>query len=84
MKNTYQIIFNSKPGFVIRIALLLERRSYEIESLEIVPSEKTGCSEMLLKVKGCVLKSDQILKQISKLVDVVYVEELKLLEYSHA
>ena len=84
MKNTYHIIFNSKPGFVIRIALLLERRSFEIESLEIEPSEKTGCSEMLLKVKGCDEKKDQILKQISKLIDVVYVEELQVLEYSHA
>lgn len=84
MNITYNIIYNTKPGFVIRVALILERRAYEIQSLEVYPSEKNGCSEMLLKVNGSPEKSEQIVKQIAKLIDVIYIEEEKIMEYSHA
>ena len=83
MKFTYNIVFNTKQGFFIRIALLLERRGFDIESLEISPSAKEGCSEMLLKVNGPSEKAEQVMKQISKLIDVVYVEEVTAYQYAH-
>jgi acetolactate synthase-1/3 small subunit len=82
MNHTYSIMYNTKPGFVIRVALILERRGFDIESLIIAEAEMKGYSEMILKVKGSAEKSDQIIKQLSKLIDVIYVEEIKELEYA--
>jgi acetolactate synthase I/III small subunit len=68
------ILFSNKPGTIIRIALILERRGFIIETLETSPS-LDGHSQMMLTVKGSPEKFEQILKQLSKLVDVISVKE---------
>jgi acetolactate synthase small subunit len=76
MDKRYKIAihFSNKPGAIIRIALILERRGFIIESLETFPSLE-GHSQMFLSIKGSTEKFEQILKQLSKLVDVMSAEE---------
>jgi acetolactate synthase-1/3 small subunit len=74
------VLFNPKPGFVIRVALILERRSFEIKSLAITTEVKNGFSEMFIRIEGDRGRLDQVIRQLSKLIDVLYVEEVKDLE----
>lgn len=75
MEYYFSILFNSKPGFVIRVALILERRGFEIQSLTIQHHQES-VAEMILKVSGVEEKKDQVIKQISKLIDVLEVSEV--------
>jgi acetolactate synthase I/III small subunit len=74
IRHSIIINFSNKPGAIIRIALILERRGFIIETLETFPSFD-GYSQMLLTVKGSPEKFEQILKQLSKLIDVISAEE---------
>jgi acetolactate synthase I/III small subunit len=76
MKTLHQISMQiiNNPGIVIRVALVLERRAYSIMSLNIIPAAD-GNAEMKIVVAGDPAKIDQIIKQLSKLIDVYYVTE---------
>ena len=80
MEYLLSITYNQKPGFVIRIALILERRNFEIKSLIIEEKESYKFSEMKLKVYGPEEKIEQVEKQIAKLIDVVRVEKFMEME----
>ena len=81
MDYSFSLIFNNKPGFVIRVALILERRSFSIKSLFINSEFNNQFSEMFLTISGPELKYEQVQKQLLKLIDVVSLkEEAKLLQ----
>lgn len=69
------ITFINNPGFVIRIALILERRGFALQSVRIT-DETPGMSALELQGQGDSTKKDQIIKQIEKLVDVKSVKDL--------
>lgn len=64
----------NNAGSVVRVALVMERRSYSIESLQIKSSSE-NYSEMQLIVSGDPEKWEQVQKQLAKLVDVISVRE---------
>jgi acetolactate synthase-1/3 small subunit len=78
METLHQISmhFINNPGIVIRVALVLERRAYSIMSLNIIPSPDGNHAEMKIVAMGNPAKLDQIIKQLSKLIDVYYVSEI--------
>jgi acetolactate synthase small subunit len=63
------ITFINNPGFIIRVALILERRGFTIQSLKVT-DEISGQSRLDLLTMGDPLKKDQVIKQIEKLIDV--------------
>ena len=70
------IKFINRQGNIIRVALVLERRSYAIKSLNIYPlNDDSGYSEMHLEIRGEDAKFDQIKKQLSKLIDIIEVKD---------
>ena len=69
---TLQLVNN--PGCIIRVALVLERRGYAIESLQMKSSSEEY-TEMYLVTSGDPQKLEQIQKQLSKLIDVLSVRE---------
>ena len=77
MQTLHQISmhFINNPGIVIRVALVLERRAYSIMSLNIIPATDGKHAEMKIVASGNPAKMDQIIKQLSKLIDVYYVSE---------
>ncbi|MES2733450.1 MAG: acetolactate synthase small subunit [Bacteroidota bacterium] len=83
--HTFAICFSHKPGMILRIALVLERRGYTIESLfTTTEPHNPGYSEMVLTVKGDPSKLAQVTKQLAKLIDVLTVKELKKVYYAVA
>ncbi len=61
-----------KPGVLVRIALVFSRRGYNIESLVVSPSARGGFSRMTITCSGDPTTLEQIIRQLTKLVDVVH------------
>lgn len=72
------------PGIVIRIAMVLERRAYSIQSLKIKKEAHDGLCLIHLKAEGSEQKKEQIIKQLSRLVDVFFVTEVSQKSYQAA
>ena len=78
MQHTFSILYAKKPAILIRLALVLERRGYTIESMSTSPCESNPeYWEMLITSEGDPAKLEQVTKQLTKLIDVFAVRVLK-------
>lgn len=71
--HTISILVRNKPGVLVRVALVFSRRGYNIESLVVSPDVVNGeFSRMTITCSGDPETLEQIIKQCTKLVDVVH------------
>lgn len=70
--HTISLLVHDKPGVLVRIALVFARRGYNIESLVVSPGARGGFSRMTITCSGDLASLEQIIKQLSKLIDVVH------------
>jgi acetolactate synthase I/III small subunit len=68
--------FNNNPGMIIRAALVFERRGHAISSLKINQHAGQKEAEMLIKASGDPARTEQIIRQLGKLIDVISVKQL--------
>jgi acetolactate synthase-1/3 small subunit len=73
MKHTLVALMEDKPGVLNRVSSLFRRRNYNIDSLTVGHSEMPGISRMTIVVNGDAHVVDQVVKQLSKLVNVTQV-----------
>jgi len=73
MKHTLVALMEDKPGVLNRVSSMFRRRNYNIESLTVGHSETQGISRMTIVVNGDVRVVDQVVRQLSKLVNVTHV-----------
>ena len=73
--HTLSVYVANKPGVLARIAQVFARRGYNIDSLVVSPSTDGRYSRMTIAAKGSVEGLDQIIKQVSKLVDVLHCKD---------
>lgn len=71
------VLVNNEFGVLTRIAGLFARRGYNIDALSVAETENPALSRMTVVVGGDDYVLDQIVKQLSKQVDVRHVERLK-------
>ena len=76
MKHTLSVTVQDRPGALTRITTMFARRGFNIESLAVGPTERTGVSCITLRVDCTQHSLEQIEKQIHKLVNVLRVTEL--------
>lgn len=76
MKHTLSVVVEDRPGALTRITTMFARRGFNIESLAVGPTERTGVSCITLRVDCTQHTLEQIEKQIHKLVNVLRVTEL--------
>ena len=76
--HTLSVLVENKPGVLARIAGLLARRGYNIESLAVGPTERPELSRITLQV-GVENQQylEQITKQLNKLIEVLKIVELE-------
>jgi len=77
MKHTIAVIVENKSGALTRIAGLFSRRSFNIESLSVGATDNPNYSRMTLSVQGDEEVLEQVIKQLSKLINVIRVSELE-------
>ncbi|NNL84842.1 MAG: acetolactate synthase small subunit, partial [Myxococcales bacterium] len=70
--HTLSVFVNNKPGVLVRVALVFSRRGYNIESLVVSPAARGEFSRMTIVCTGDRETLEQIIKQLSKLIDVVH------------
>lgn len=70
--HTMSLFVADKPGVLVRVALVFARRGYNIESLVVSPAKEVGFSRMTITSSGDPATLQQIIKQLTKLVDVVH------------
>jgi acetolactate synthase-1/3 small subunit len=71
----FSLVTRDKPGVLVRIALVFARRGYNIDGLAVSPGATDGFARMTIMSHGDPENSDQIIKQLAKLVDVVFVTD---------
>lgn len=72
---TFSLVVADRPGVLVRIALVFARRSYNIESLAVSPGAMEGFARMTIVSRGDPGNADQMVKQLAKLIDVVFVTD---------
>src|SRR6185295_4301596 len=71
--HTISILVRNKPGVLVRVALIFSRRGYNIESLVVSADVTNGqFSRMTITCSGDPDTLEQIIKQLTKLIDVVH------------
>jgi acetolactate synthase-1/3 small subunit len=69
--HTLSVYVSNKPGALARIAQVFSRRGFNIESLVVSPAVDGNFSRMTISCSGDPSGLDQIIKQVSKLIDVL-------------
>jgi acetolactate synthase-1/3 small subunit len=77
LKHTLAVLALNKPGVLARISGLLSRRAFNIESITAGHTEEPSVSRLTLVVQGDDRVIDQVVKQVSKLIDILKVEHLE-------
>ena len=67
----------NKPGVLHSISNMFRRRDFNIESITVGPTEQHDLSRMTITVNGDEKTLEQVVKQMSKLIDVVKVSRLE-------
>ncbi|WP_202080916.1 acetolactate synthase small subunit [Caldalkalibacillus salinus] len=76
MRRVVSVIVNNSSGVLARLSGLFARRSFNIESLTVGTTEDPTLSRVTLVVHGDVATTEQVIKQLYKLVDVLKVTDL--------
>ena len=80
MKHTIAVIVENKSGVLTRIAGLFSRRSFNIDGLSVGATDNPNYSRMTISVEGNEEVLEQVIKQLSKLINVIRVSELSYAE----
>ena len=75
-KHTLIALVEDRPGVLNRVASLIRRRSFNIESIAVGHSELPGLSRMTIVVDGATTAVEQVRKQLDKLIEVVKVTDI--------
>jgi acetolactate synthase-1/3 small subunit len=78
MRHIISILLQNEAGALARVAALFSTRGYNIESLNVAPTEHPEISRLTLVTTGSDEVIDQINKQLLKLVDVVNTADMTM------
>lgn len=76
-RHTLSVLVEDTPGVLARVAALFSRRSFNIESLAVGPTEMPDVSRMTIVVNVDDLPLEQVTKQLNKLINVLKIVELE-------
>lgn len=75
--HTIGLVVVNKPGMLMRICQVFARRGFNIDSLVVSPDLESRYSQMIITAQGNAQDLDQIIKQVSKLIDVIHASECR-------
>jgi acetolactate synthase-1/3 small subunit len=79
MKYTLSVLVEDESGVLTRIAGLFARRSFNIDSLAVGPTEKRGISRITMVVPSDHRTIEQLTNQLYKLVNILKVQDITYL-----
>ena len=75
------MVVENKFGVLTRIAGLFSGRGYNIDTLNVGPTQDPKTSRMTVVTRGDDATLEQIVKQLNKLPDVIHVQDFREGEY---
>ncbi len=81
MKHVITALVENQPGVLARIIGLISGRGYNIESLNVAPTQDPDESRLTMTVPGDDKVLEQVIKQLDKLIDVIKVTDLTTKRY---
>lgn len=78
MRHVISVLLQNEVGALTRLTCLFSTRGYNIESLNVAPTEDPAISRLTLVTKGSDAALEQIAKQVGKLIDVVDMHDMTL------
>lgn len=81
MRHTISVLMENKFGVLTRVAGLFSGRGYNIDTLNVGPTDDPATSRMTLVTRGDDATLEQIVKQLDKLPDVLEVQDFREGEY---
>ncbi|GHU80935.1 acetolactate synthase small subunit [Spirochaetia bacterium] len=75
-QHVVSVLVENRAGTLSRVSGLFSRRGFNIDSLTVGETEDASISRMTIAVTGDDAVLEQIIKQLSKLVDVIAIREL--------
>lgn len=76
MRHIISILLQNEAGALTRVAGLFSTRGYNIESLNVAPTDDAEVSRLTLVTTGSDDVIAQIIKQLGKLIDVVAIVDM--------
>ena len=81
MRHTISVLVENKFGALTRIAGLFSGRGYNIDTLNVAPTQDPNVSRMTIVTRGDDATLDQIVKQLNKLINVLEVHDFREAEF---
>ena len=81
MRHTISVLVENKFGVLTRVAGLFSGRGYNIDTLNVGPTQDPKTSRMTIVTHGDEATVEQIVKQLNKLPDVIQVQDFHEGEY---
>jgi acetolactate synthase-1/3 small subunit len=81
MRHTISVLVENKFGVLVRVAGLFSGRGFNIDTLNVAPTQDASASRMTIVSRGDDATVEQIVKQLNKLVDVIKVQDFRDEEY---
>lgn len=81
MRHTISVLVENKFGVLTRIAGLFSGRGYNIDTLNVGPTQDPDTSRMTIVTRGDDATLEQIVKQLNKLIEVLDVQDFRDYEY---
>jgi acetolactate synthase-1/3 small subunit len=75
-KHTLSVLVENKPGVLARVAGIVSRRGFNIDSLAVGETEHPEVSRMTIVVNAADSPLEQVTKQLNKLINILKIVEL--------
>src|SRR5512136_2914621 len=76
MLHSFVVYLDDQPGVLNRVASLLRRRAFNIESLTVGHTERPGVSRMTLVLEAGGDEARRLLVNLHRLINVIRVEDV--------
>lgn len=70
------VLVDNKPGVLQRVASMIRRRGFNIDSLSVGPTDDDTISRMTITVHVGKQQAEQATKQLAKLIDVITIDDI--------
>lgn len=76
MRHTLAVLVENRPGVLVHVSGLIARRAFNIESISAGHTEEPDMTRITIVVEGDDRNLEQVVNQLSKLVDVIKIIDL--------
>ena len=75
-QHTLEVLVENATGVLARVAGLFSRRAFNIDSLNVGPTENSSISKMIIVVGVEGHSLEQVIAQLDKLISVISIKEI--------